>query len=504
MPAAAPRLLRCERLGLLALLALTLLRLAVAAAMPLLPDEAYYWVWSRALAPGYLDHPPMVALWIAAGTALAGEGALGVRLLAPLAAALGSMLLARAAFHLLQGEAQARREAGVLAAALLNATLLLGAGSVTMTPDTPLLFFWTAATWALARLQAGGDARWWLAAGLFIGAAGASKYSALLILPAILAWVLAVPAHRRWLLGWQLWAGAAIAAAVVAPVLAWNAAHGWASILKQGARGGEVPPLHALQFLAELVAGQAALATPIVAVLCAAGVLAAICRASGTQPGWMLLAGLSAVPAAVFALHTLGARVQANWPGIAYPAAAIAAAAIAAGWQGWIRPGLALGFGMTAATWLQATLAPLPLPARLDPTLLRLAGWEALAADIAAIARREGIAAVASTNYGHAALLARLLPPDLQVVGMEGRWALFRLPDARPAIDGRPMLLLHSARRDERLHTDALAAPRQVATLTRGRRGLAAEEFRLYRGTGRHGEKPAALMPRPLRRDPAP
>ena len=56
-----------------ALAALTLFRLVVAAALPLSPDEAYYWVWSRALAPGYLDHPPMVALWIRAGTWLAGD-----------------------------------------------------------------------------------------------------------------------------------------------------------------------------------------------------------------------------------------------------------------------------------------------------------------------------------------------------------------------------------------------------------------------------------------------
>lgn len=466
--------------------------------MPLLPDEAYYWVWSRALAPGYLDHPPMVALWIAAGTALAGEGALGVRLLGPLAAALGSLLLARAAFHLLPGEAPARREAGVLAAALLNATLLVAAGSVTMTPDTPLLFFWTAALWALARLQAGGDARWWLVAGLFIGAAGASKYSALLITPALLAWVLVVPAHRAWLRRWQLWAGAAIAGAIVAPVLAWNALHGWASILKQGSRGGDVPPLRALQFLVELAGGQLALATPVIAMLCAAGIVAAIRRFGPSQPGWVLLAGLSAIPAAVVTLHALGERVQANWPAIAYPAACIAAVALADRWRRWLRPGLALGFGLTAATWLQATLAPLPLPLRLDPTLLRLAGWPALAAEITATARHEGVSIVATNNYGHAALLARLLPPDIAVAGLEGRWSLFRLPDARPALAGHTLLLLHSTRRDDDLGTDGVAGPQLVATVTRGRNGMAAEEFRLYRATGRHGAQPAALMPRPL------
>ena len=81
---------------LAALAALTLVRLLVAAAAPLSPDEAYYWLWSRALAPGYLDHPPMVALWMRLGTELAGPGSLGVRLLAPLSALAGAPGGARA------------------------------------------------------------------------------------------------------------------------------------------------------------------------------------------------------------------------------------------------------------------------------------------------------------------------------------------------------------------------------------------------------------------------
>src|ERR1700739_4359839 len=110
-----------------ALVALTMLRLAIAANVPLAPDEAYYWVWSHALAPGYLDHPPMVALWIRLGTLIAGPGALGVRLLGPLSAALGSILLYDAAERLFPS-----RQAGAVAATLWNATLLAGVGAVIM------------------------------------------------------------------------------------------------------------------------------------------------------------------------------------------------------------------------------------------------------------------------------------------------------------------------------------------------------------------------------------
>ena len=60
-------------LGLVALAVLTLLRLALAARLPLAPDEAYYFLWSRHLQAGYFDHPPMVALWIRAGTGGGGR-----------------------------------------------------------------------------------------------------------------------------------------------------------------------------------------------------------------------------------------------------------------------------------------------------------------------------------------------------------------------------------------------------------------------------------------------
>ncbi len=439
----------------------------------------------------------MVALWIAAGTALAGDGALGVRLLAPLSAALGSLLLAQAARDLLPGDEAARRHAGVVAAALMNATLLFGIGSVTMTPDTPLLFFWTAVLWALGRLQATRRADWWLAAGAAAGMAGLSKYSAALMLPGILLWVAAIPGHRPWLRGWQLWAGAALALSILAPMLLWNAEHDWVSLIKQATRGGQATPWRILQFQAELIGGQLGLATPIIAALAAIGVWASVARGTSGPPGWVLLSGLSAMPAVIFVLHALGERVQANWPGILYPAACIAAAGLGASWQRWVRPGLVLGFALTAITWTQAALAPVALPMRLDPTLLRLGGWQLLADTVAETARREGASFVASDNYGHAALMARLLPPGLTVIGLEDRWALFRLPDARATMTGQTGLLLRSTRRDDRPDQRDWASLAPAATLDRTRNGMTAEGFRLYRGIFQHGTQPAALLPRP-------
>src|SRR3984957_13249142 len=239
---------------------LTLIRLWIAAVTPLAPDEAYYWVWSRALAAGYLDHPPMVALWIRAGTTLAGPNEVGVRLLGPLSAALGSLLLYDAAERLFPG-----RHAGLTAAALLNATLALGVGTVIMTPDTPLLLFWGAVVWAAARLVSGGGPAWWLAAGAFSGLALVSKYTAVL-LPVGLG-VFALIAVPKWWQRREPWLGAVIAGGCFAPVVIWNARNGWGGFLRQGGRVSDWSSGQALGNIGEMVVGQIGMATPGIFVM---------------------------------------------------------------------------------------------------------------------------------------------------------------------------------------------------------------------------------------------
>ena len=247
-----------------------------------------------------------------------------MRLLGPLSAAAGSVLLARMADAVRPG-------AGVPAAALFNATLLLGAGAITMTPDTPLLFFWTLALWALSRVLATGQGRWWLLAGAASGLALCSKYTGGFLGVGIVLWLAWVPGLRRWFLSPWLWGGGAVAAALFAPVLAWNAGHGWASLAKQGGRAGDWAPGAALRHLGELVAGQAGLATPLVFVLLGAGGWAAARRAWRRDPGWSLLAAMLFPGLLVFVQHAVGDRVQANWPAILYPAAAVAAGAVCGG-----------------------------------------------------------------------------------------------------------------------------------------------------------------------------
>jgi 4-amino-4-deoxy-L-arabinose transferase-like glycosyltransferase len=446
-------------------------------------------VWSRALAPGYLDHPPMVALWIRAGTWVAGDGALGIRLLAPFAAALGSLLLGDAARRLVP-----LAGAGVLAAALLNATLMFGIGAVTMTPDTPLLFFWCAALAALARIAEGASGAWFVAAGLCIGLALASKYTALLLAIGAGLWVLAVPRLRRRLAGPWPWLGALAAAAPFLPVVWWNAAHGWASFAKQGGRVGDFHPARAAQFLAELLFGQIGLATPLVFAMGAAGMaLATRIVWRRRDPRWTLIVAAGLPAALLFVVHALGDRVQGNWPAIVYPAAVIAACGLVTPrWQRLRAPAVAVGFAITLLVYGLA-IAP-PLPGRLDPLARQLAAWPALADAVAKVARQDGARFVAADQYGVAGELALDMPPGVAVLGVEPRWSLFALPVA--AIGGQTGILVRSERRHDAPPADEWSAAVPMAEVARMQNGSPAETYRLYRVTGRAGVT-AAEMPRP-------
>ncbi|MBI0535073.1 UDP-phosphomannose--protein mannosyltransferase [Roseomonas sp. KE2513] len=469
----------------LALLLLTAARLLAAALLPISPDEAYYWTWARDLQAGYLDHPPMVALWIAAGTALAGDGALGIRLFGPIGLAAASLAVVGAANALMPA-----RRPGLWAALLMSAMPVTNAGAVLMTPDTPVFVFWCLALWAAARLHASGDGRWWLAVGALAGVALASKYTAALFGVGLVFWLLAEPAARRWWRDWRLYAGGALALALFMPVVAWNAAHGWASFAKQGGRTGAGDDLE-LRFLGELIAGQLGLASPVLLVLCAVGTGAATTAwLRGRDGGAGLLAALTLPAAALFLWQATGSRVQGNWPAILYPAACIAAAAFTT--PRWQRIGVGIGFGMTVLALVQAGLAPLPLPRGTDPTLARLGGWPEFAREVEAARVEAGAGFVAAEEYGLASELALHLPPGVPVVAIGDRWALFTFEAPAP---GKAGLMLRSLRRGEgpSLWPGALPAGEVV----RSRRGVEAERYRLLRVETPAGAQPMAELPRP-------
>src|SRR6201991_552081 len=332
MPTSDSRLVRNTWLTIAALV---VLRLVAAAVTPLTFDEAYYWMWSRHLAGGYYDHPPMVAFVIRAGTLIAGDTEFGVRLVSILLALPMSFAIYRASEILFGGTRVAAS-----ATILLNVTLMAAVGTLIVTPDAPLLVASSFLLFFLAKVLETERGAWWLAVGAAAGCALLSKYTAMFFGVAIVIWLAAVPKLRHWFASPWLYLGGLVALALFAPVVLWNADHQWVSFIKQlgRARIEDFRPA----FIAELVPTQIGFATPLVFILGAMGLHAIAWRNTGDYAARMLVGTMFWTIVVYFAWHSLHARVEANWFAPVYPAFVVAAAVAATltPWEGW-RKGLA-------------------------------------------------------------------------------------------------------------------------------------------------------------------
>jgi hypothetical protein len=78
---------------------------------------------------------------------------------------------------------------------------------------------------------------------------------------------------------------------------------------------------------------------------------------------------------------------------------------------------------------------------------------------------------------------------------VEPRWALFDLP--RAALGGQTGLLVRSLRRGDDVDRGAWSSIEEIGRVSRGRNGVTAEVFRVFRVIGRGEERDAVILPRP-------
>jgi dolichol-phosphate mannosyltransferase len=290
------------------------LRLVYAGSVEMMPEETYYWNYSRHLDIGYLDHPPMVAWLIRAMTAVFGQTEFGVRFGALLSGAVTSIFVYKLTRNLFG------------AATALGALLLVQAlpffflSGLLMTPDAPLAAAWAASLYFLERALIANQARAWWLAGICLGLGMISKYTIALLGPVAAAFMLWDAQARRWWRRADPYIGALLALAIFSPVIIWNSQHEWASFAFQTSRRLAEAPQFALH---KLIGSVIVLITPtgLLAVIAALlsrrhGVEAPI---SVRRRRLFNLAVL--IPITVIALFSLRHEVKLDWTGAPWTAA---------------------------------------------------------------------------------------------------------------------------------------------------------------------------------------
>ena len=184
-------------------------------------DELYFLAAGRHLAFGYVDQPPMTPLLARISAAIFDNSLVGLRVVAALA--LAALVGLTAAMSRLLGAGRT----GQMLAALATASCAEYLGAMhLLTTTTPDFVFWTLTLLLILRLLSSADPRWWLPIGVCVGIGAQAKWNIGFLVAALAAGFAATPARRLAANRWFVLAGLA-AAAIAAPDVIWQAAHGW-------------------------------------------------------------------------------------------------------------------------------------------------------------------------------------------------------------------------------------------------------------------------------------
>ena len=377
---------------LVALLAIRLMVL-VRARTDLFFDEAQYWTWSRDLDFGYFTKPPLIAWITQLATDVCGNAEWCVRVPSAIFHTVTSL------FVFFAGRALYDNRVGFWSA-LVFATLPAAAfSSLVISTDVSLLACWTVALFAWIWLAQSQRFAYALLVGATIGLGLLAKYAAIyfLLCVAIDAW--SDKQARAALGGGRGIDALAIALALIAPNLYWNATHHFATFAHTAENAGwKELPIHFSAGPA-FVGSQFAVFGPILFALLIWVAWRAL-RHGCEQPQCRLLA-FSMPVILLLVLQALLSRALANWAAAAYPAATILVTAeLLRHWPRLFR----ISFGLHLGAALVITLGPIFAPEITKITgpdwnpYSRVLGWRDLAATTRRLAEQQGGTSVLTDN----------------------------------------------------------------------------------------------------------
>jgi hypothetical protein len=316
----------------------TVVRLVCVAPLPLGNGEAYYYSWSRFLDWSYYDHPPLTA-WMVRLTTAFGSSPAAVRLGPIVAAGVFGLLFYRLAERLF------RPRTAFFALVLVTALPVFLASSFVLNPEAALAPLWLAFLLAVERMRRRDE--WWrpLVAGGLLGVAFLAKYTAVLLVPAVLLYLAFSTPSRRWLKRPSFYTGGAVALLVTLPVILWNAARGWPSLqlhlVERASVGvpvaGENTVNHlvalsssdgsgVLQSLVRVLVGQAMAYSPLLAPLLVLGIWRTL-RRTRTDDRYLFLTAFTwPVLLPLLAAMTKFHDAEQHWTMMAFVPAIVAAA----------------------------------------------------------------------------------------------------------------------------------------------------------------------------------
>ncbi|MCB0413841.1 MAG: glycosyltransferase family 39 protein [Bdellovibrionales bacterium] len=279
-----------------------ILKLLLSAFIPINADEAYYWVWSHHMQLSFFDHPPFVAWLFWLGHPLEDIGSTvrwpGILL------AHGTLFVWYKILSPILSQTQLKWWL-----ILSVVSPFLGMGAMFITPDIPLLFFWSLSTYFFIKVLDSPNALNFSLLGAGLGFSFLSKYHTVLFFPVGIGLFFYQQKIR---LKWLKYILASIFTFFIcsSPVWIWNLQNDFISFKFQLNHGLGANHWDAYWTI-EYILGQFFIITPFV--------MYSIYKKDPSKkwPLWMISFAL--FPLLFFLYTSLKNKVEANWTSIAYP-----------------------------------------------------------------------------------------------------------------------------------------------------------------------------------------
>ncbi len=414
----------------------------------LVPDEAYYWDWTRFLSTGFFDHPPMVAL-IARFFALFTGGTVITVKLVPLLANLGVTV-----FMLLLAKEYCRKTSSFyLALAVLNGTLLFGVVLLLLTPDAPQMLFWSAGLYVGYIVFFKKSKIAWLILGVICGLGLLSKYIFILFIGSLFLFMLFDRAARKFFTTPYPYLSLLIAFLVFLPNILWNASHGYVSYLFQIEHGLGSQSWPGFKYFWEYIGGQTGLLSPILWFMMVYIAIITVVKQRNTSRMLFLLS-FFIVPVLFFTYSSISKKVEANWAAPAYLAGTLL---LLIWWEAltaeqvWARRitiiAVVISLVLTFVVYVHIICPFVPLKPNRDTTA-QMRGWEEFGKRVGDVRKRidpTGKRMLSANRYQLAAIMAFHVPgqPRTRALNLCSRlnhYSLLSLPETDQEI---PLLFVN-------------------------------------------------------------
>lgn len=195
--------------------------------MGLMPQDAYYFLYGQNLSLSYFDHPGMIGYLLRLFSEIFGKSVFVIKFTDFTITTFTILAFYKLASYFLSKRKTER------ALILITSALFISILSFNSTPDVPLLLFWTLSLICLYKAIFEEKKWFWIFAGIAMGLAFNSKYTAVLLQLGLIAFLIFSNKYRKLLFSPWLWFSILISILVMFPVFFWNYQHDFASFAFQ-------------------------------------------------------------------------------------------------------------------------------------------------------------------------------------------------------------------------------------------------------------------------------